>query len=296
MEVKEKPTEQYYVGSVLLSDHIKSFVDKGLLIADDTFDERQLRRAKYDVRLGKVYYKAGEYRNLDDSNPLLVVEPFGLVFVESYEIFKLPENVVAKYDLRIRGCLEGMGLQTGLHLDPTYYGRFFCPLFNFSDSAFPLRYKDHLASVEFSYTTPPTTETKPYTGKQELFSLSQALPDMPRHSGLEELWTSTKKTEETLEGELVKFRDTATRLHTRVDTMVGAVFVAMTFTIAALGVVVAAVSTALTSGLEFEPLPVTISILVLFGIALVGILIGGYALIRKMWRKIFRHRENVTRH
>lgn len=278
MQVEEKPTEQYYVGSLLLSDHIKSFVEKGLLIVsdpfyeerEDTFDNKQLERAKYNVRLGKAYYKAGKYGYLDDKgNPLLVVEPYELVFVESYEVFKLPENVVGKYDLRISGCLGGMGLQTGLHLDPNYYGRFFCPLFNFSNSEFALRYKDHLASVEFSYTTPPTTETKPYTGRQELFSLNQALLS-PRQSGLGKLWES-----------LQEFDSAAIRLHTRVDTMVGAVFEAMAIMITALGVIVAVMAVILTSDFKLEPAHIVIGIAIFLVVAF-----GVFALIRRIMRKI----------
>lgn len=286
MQVKEKPTEQYYVGSVLLSDHIKSFVEEGLLIVsdpfyeerEDTFDERQLDRSKYNARLGKAYYKAGKFGYLDEkSNPHLVVESYELVFVESYEVFKLPENVVARYDLRISGCLGGMGLQTGLQIDPTYYGRFFCPLFNFSDSEFRLKYKDHLASVEFLYTTPPTAETKPYGGgKQELFSLSQTLLS-PRRSGLGRLWA-----------ELESFDRAATRLHTRVDAMMSAVFEGMAFMIAALGIIVAAIAIVIIP--EFEvgvPTNMSLIIRILIGIAIaLGIALGMFFLMRKAMRKI----------
>jgi deoxycytidine triphosphate deaminase len=147
MQDKKELPDQNYQGSVLLADRIKKFVDKDWLIRKDTFDEGQLKRAKYDVRLGKAYYKAGKYGNLSDDNPLLEIEPYELVFVESYEIFEMPKNVVAMYDLRVSGCLGGMGLQTGLQIDPTYCGRIFCPLFNFSDTRVTLKYKHHLASV-----------------------------------------------------------------------------------------------------------------------------------------------------
>jgi deoxycytidine triphosphate deaminase len=175
---------------VLLCDRIERLVVDGWLIVDNTYLDGQLKRAKYNVRLGDEYYQDGKYCKLDDDHPLLVIKPYELVFVESYEIFHLPKNVVAKYDLRIKGCLSGLGLQTGLQIDPEYYGRFFCPLFNFSDTSVILKYKDDLASANFIYTTPstPEAERRPsFDRRNHLVHLSDALLDVPRVSGLEKL-------------------------------------------------------------------------------------------------------------
>ena len=271
MQNKEEPPHQNYQGSVLLADHIKDFVEKGWLIHKDTFDEGQLKRAKYDVRLGKAYYKAGKYGNLSDDNPLLEIEPYELVFVESYEIFEMPKNVVAMYDLRVSGCLGGMGLQTGLQIDPTYCGRIFCPLFNFSDTRVTLKYKHHLASVQFIYTTPSTPEAEAYAPldktRQGLLSLSDVLTDVLRQSGLQRLWTEVNKAQADLQSDLDKYRGEATRLHERVDIMVGAVFQAMAFLIAALGVMGAAMSISITSKFLVAPFPLLIGLIILFVIA-----------------------------
>ncbi len=277
---KEEPPDQNYPGSVLLADRIEKFVKAGWLIVPDktgkkTFDKHQLKRAKYDLRLGKKYYKGGGFKDLDEeSDPFLVVEPYELVFVESYEVFKMPKNVVARYDLRVRSCVEGAGLQTGLQVDPTYYGRIFCPLFNFSDEKVTLKYKEHLASIQFLYTTPSTLEAEKYPAfdeeRRDKFCLTQVLKS-PRRSGLEELRTSIKNTENILEGELVEFRDKANRLHTRVDSMVGAVFEAMAIMIAALGVIAAAISIAVTSDFTIDRPAYTVMGVIVFLAVAVGI-------------------------
>lgn len=248
MKVEEKPTNHYYPGSILLSDRIESLVKKGLLIVENTFDEQHLRTAKYDVRLGKMYFKDGKYHSLNDENPILKIEPYELVFVESYEVFRLTKNIIGQYDIRISGCLGGIGLQTGLQLDPTYYGRIFCPLFNFPNKTLTLRHKKHFASIQFSYTTAPLKrKTKLFESeRQGLLSLNQALPDEPGRSGLEELGRNIKETQEQLEKRLKNFDSAAIRLHTRIDSMVSAVFEAMAFMIAALGVLVAAVTMMVT--------------------------------------------------
>lgn len=309
---KQEPPDQKYQGSVLLADRIKEFVDRGWLIVEDpqtndpnykeighTFDEKQLRRAKYNVRLGKKFYKAGDYDNLSDDKPDLIIKPYELVFVESYEVFKLPKNVAAKYDLRLRGCLEGIGLQTGLQIDPTYYGRFFCPLFNFSNEAFALKYKDDLASVQFIYTTPSTPEAERFVpfddNRRGLFSLSRALPPVPRSSGLKSLWADFEETRKKLENDVrsssetlrsnveksredldkakLEFVALAVRLNTRVDSMIGAVFSAMAFTIATLGIIVGVGSMVVTTDVTVPPIsvpPISIGI----GVGLVFVIAG----------------------
>ena len=248
MQQKERPTEKHYPGSVLLSDHICDLVSKGLLIVDGTFDERYLQTAKYDARLGRMYYKDGEYHTLDDEKRILRVAPYELVFVESYEVFRLPENVVGRYDIRISGCLGGIGLQTGLQLDPTYHGRIFCPLFNFSDKTLTLKYKEHLASIQFSYSTAPTAEVKPFDSeRQGLLSLNHALPDDPGRSGLENLRVHIEQTQKELEKRIRDFDSTYARLHARVDSMISGVFQGMAFMIAVIGVLVAAIFMMMTA-------------------------------------------------
>lgn len=282
MNTQEESNEQYYPGAVLLSDHIKKFVDNNLLIVEDTFDDHQLQRAKYNVRLGKTYFKEGDYHDLSKNNIILKIKPYELVFVESYEIFKLPENVIGKYDTRIKGCLGGIGLQTGLHIDPDYYGRFFCPLFNFSNIPLTFRFKDHLASIEFIYTTPPTSETKPFSSeRQGLLSLREALSDEPGRSGLEELLEKTKDTQEILENRLKEINSTANLLNIRVDSMIGAVFQAMAFMIAILAVMAATMSFMFTADLSTKPVNIGIGAGILIAVALLV-----YYPIRKIIRKI----------
>lgn len=166
---QDSPDNDYpgkdYLGSVLLAGRIKELVQAKYLIVDDpstgetTFGGKpQLKRAKYNVRLGTRYFQNGRYKDLDATNKFINIQPYELVFIESYEIFRIPDNVVARYDLRVSHCLAGLGLQVGLQLDTTYYGRFFCPLFNFSDQVVPLEYKNDIASVQFMYTTKPTQE------------------------------------------------------------------------------------------------------------------------------------------
>jgi deoxycytidine triphosphate deaminase len=282
MVTKTKSKYAEYPGAVLLADHIKYWVKKGYLIVPDrdtyqdirdTFEIKQLKRAKYDVRLGKAYYQAGEYHILDDNHPLLEIVPYELVFVESYEVFKIPSNVVAVYDLRIKCCMGGLGLQTGLQLDPEYYGRFFCPLFNFSDTNVTLKYKSQFASVQFIYTTLFNKQSKDLDEesfdkeKNERFTLSQALPDIPRQSGLVKIYK-----------ELQSFSKDRNDMQIKIDNMVSSVFNVMAFMIMALAVVVSTVSIAVTRSFPGAEIALAIG-------ASVIILVIGFLIIFQMKRK-----------
>ncbi len=186
---------------ILLCDRIESLVSSKRLIVEN-YDNRQLKYAKYNVRLGTEYYKERKFKNLSNDDKQLTIKPYEIVFVESYEVFKLPDDIIAKYDLRISGGLAGIGLQTGLQLDPTYHGRFFCPLFNFSDQPYSLCFKEDLASVQFSYTTTPTEAALRIEAfsedKRDLMTLSRALHS-PRSSGLLALHADIQKTRAEME-------------------------------------------------------------------------------------------------
>jgi hypothetical protein len=172
----------------------------------------------------------------------------------------MPPNVVAVYDLRIKNCLCGLGLQTGLQLDPTYYGRFFCPVFNFSDTEVELKYKDQLASIQFLYTTFPTKKTNPFKGRNNLFCLIQSLSaDRPR-SGMQSLREEILKIQNDInkdkndikndisnfENKRVELVNKFTELDNKVERVTSSNFSAMAFIIGALAVVVSAVSIAVT--------------------------------------------------
>ncbi len=231
MQDKQESPHPDYPGSVLLSDHIEEFVKKGWLIEKDTFEDEQLDRAKYNVRLGRKYFQDNNFGELNDySNLTLTIGAYELVLIDSYDIFLMPENIIGIYDLRISNCLSGLGLQTGLQIDPTYCGKIFCPVFNFSDETVRLRYKDHFASIHFIYTTPDTLKkAKPYGGKNYLFSLDKVL-QRPTSTGVETVWAKIKEIQKQLDEahkKLVEARSETQNVNTVFLAVVGLVLTAI---------------------------------------------------------------------
>jgi len=278
-----------YLGSQLLRDRIYDLVEKEkILIINETFDNNMLDIAKYNMRLGSQYLKDGQFGCLTETNKVLTIEPYELVFVESYEVFLLPKNITARYDLRISCCLAGISIQTGLQLDPEYKGRTFCALFNFSNERVNLVFKDQLGSIEFSYTTKWSDKVGSFQSpRQGFMHLEDALQGQKRQSGLMQIWKDisdiNNRMNENLNNTLKKFEDTATRLHTRVDTMVGAVFAAMAFTLTTLGVLVAAITMMVTQG----KIPLDEPGTIIIGIAvIIAVASGSLMLLRTTMRRI----------
>lgn len=264
---------------VLLSDEIERLVNDGYLITKETFEPANLKSASYDLRLGADCVQEGTPVHLTEDNPNLTIRPYQLVFVSTFEQLNMPRNVVARYDLRLGLCHQGIGLQVGTQIDPGYQGRLYSPLFNFSNRDVPLRLKEHFTTIEFTYTTTPTEKSRHWTGE------ARGLPLHPPQSGLAELQMDLDEFRKQLEdkmnvaithiqqdeintrSDLVdRIRDT----QARVDSMVGAVLTLMAMIIAALGLIVVPgqITAAAQAGADLK---------LVVGVGVVAVLIIGIA-------------------
>ncbi len=143
------PFEPAVSGAVLLSDHIHFLADEIGLV--DPFDERYLRPAAYDLRVGNAYY-------IDDKPGIVTDEPIevpanGLVYIRTMEKFNLPYYLVARYSLRVQQVYRGLLIDNGLHVDPGYCGYIWIPVHNFTTQSRMLPQGQEFISVEFNRTT-----------------------------------------------------------------------------------------------------------------------------------------------
>lgn len=91
----------------------------------------------------------------------------------------------------------------GAQVDPGYKGKLYCTLFNFSDSPIDIRYKDHLATIEFLATTKYKRGDKTYEG-----------PYQNRKDILEEIYRGTYP-----KSGLKKAYEKMNQLNSRVDKL-----------------------------------------------------------------------------
>jgi len=160
---------------VLTRENIKNLG----LITNESFDEKCLQSASYDLRLGDEYYvpsrqkqescsetqnqvlscpfHKGEIQNdiqkCSNENGVLRITPFSTIVFSTEEILKIPNNVIGRFDLRVRFAMQGLVLQVGTQIEPGYRGRLFGLLLNFSDKEICIPQGMRLLTAEFSYTT-----------------------------------------------------------------------------------------------------------------------------------------------
>lgn len=126
-------------------------------------DARCFKPASYDLRLGHEYIvpgprETGLPRILDcrETEGRVDIPPFASVIVCTYEIVRLPPNVVGKFNLRIKQAFRGLIVQMGTQVEPNYHGRLFALLQNITDQPITILYKDYGTrpfTIEFCHTT-----------------------------------------------------------------------------------------------------------------------------------------------
>src|ERR1035438_194107 len=145
----QDPFDQSPSGAVLLSDQIHFLSDEIGLI--EPFDDKYLRPAAYDLRVGNCYYVDDIRKDLSEES--IEIPPNGLVYVRTKEKFNIPYYLVARYSLRVHEVYRGLLIDNGLHIDPGYCGYIWIPVHNFTTQLRVLPQGQEFISVEFNRTT-----------------------------------------------------------------------------------------------------------------------------------------------
>jgi len=149
---------------MLSSPHIAMYVSTGWLI--ENYDKSCLSSCSYHMRIsGSVLVSRGgvteEFTlcDFDDENRKmkrkLVLEPNSLTFVTTIEKFKLPRDVIARFNLKSKWVHKGLLLGTGPIVDPELKSNLLIPLHNFSSNRIEISNNEKLISVEFTKTLNP---------------------------------------------------------------------------------------------------------------------------------------------
>jgi deoxycytidine triphosphate deaminase len=226
----EKETESLEPKGVLTCDDIKKLA----LIDSETFDEKCLQNASYDLRLGDEYYvpKGQRDENIiikkcSYENGVLRISPFSTIVFSTKETLKMPDNVIGRFDLRVRFAMQGLVLQVGTQIAPSYRGRLFGLLLNFSDKEICIPEGMELLSVEFSYTSKIAKEKpagKPY---ESLKKFIESFPFTQGYGTLESFSQKMLGVQKEIETELKKIKDSQDKKFRDL----------ITYTLAAIGII-----------------------------------------------------------
>jgi deoxycytidine triphosphate deaminase len=146
---------------------------KDLGIIHTNFNEAYLAPASYDLTLGNEYIlPSSVYENnkginrikklfgidqklpieeCDSNNGILKIPKFSSVVFTTAEVLRIPNDVVGRFDLKIRYALMGLVLQVGTQIEPNYKGVLFGRLLNFSGEDIIIKKGDPFLTIEFSY-------------------------------------------------------------------------------------------------------------------------------------------------
>ena len=243
------------VTGVLLSDKIEDYIEKTGLIM--LYDKKNIEPASYDLRLGSECYTKAKRRLLRDDDPDFLIEPYELAVISIYENLNVPRYLVGRWNIRIGLIYKGVLLVSGPQVDPGFRGRLYCTIFNLSTTTIRLRYKEHVATIDFAKTSLFGKKCKKF--KQKKYQLSEYLPSYPLESGPADIRERVRKTE-----------DIVSRMENRVSA-----FQTVTFTV--LGIIIAALALMSTSlfTADIRVWPVVIWVILVGIVSLVaGIILG----------------------
>jgi len=156
---------------VLDRSAITGFIGAGALLRRALLDNVQC--ASYDLRVGDRCWCKGKMVSLQPKMTY-AIPPYSYIIVKAEEEARLPNFIVASYDLRVSLFIQGVMLSNGPQVDPGFCGGLLCMLFNGSDANVGIRRGEHFATIEFSVTTKVTEGySDQYQNKADLVEYMQ---------------------------------------------------------------------------------------------------------------------------
>lgn len=152
---------------MLSSPQILQCLEAGLLMRG--WDKSCLQSATYDMRLGafSCWYHNGlrtvwplgqeDDRNRD-IHKILVLKPNSVTFVTTLEEFRLPCDIIARFNLKTKWVRKGLLMGTAPIVEPQFCGRLLIPVHNFSSNPVQIAYGSSMIAVEFTKTLPVTDD------------------------------------------------------------------------------------------------------------------------------------------
>ena len=203
---------------------------------DQVDDEKCYAISSYDLRLGDEYYVPkppvedektkgsiiqqaesvlncpyinegldSQIKKCSKDNHVLRIKPFTSIVISTYEILNMPNNVVGRFDLRIKWALQGLVLQVGTQIEPGYNGRLFGLLHNFSKKEICIPTMSRFLTAEFSYTSENTSHE---TGLKPMLKLEDFLSRFPAIDGtLENYLVKIEKVSEAMNKSIIETKE-----------------------------------------------------------------------------------------
>jgi dCTP deaminase len=119
------------------------------------FDEKYVKQASYDLRLGDEIYIVGHDapEKLTDRNPYISIPPGQFAILTTFEEVSIPRDLLALIAVRTRFKFQGLINISGFHVDPTFQGKLLFAVQNVGPSDIRLKFLEPTFSIFFSTLT-----------------------------------------------------------------------------------------------------------------------------------------------
>lgn len=142
-------------GAVLLSNEIKDRCQKAPLLIDPfKDDDDHLKPASYHLSIGHQVRIDGVDYTLSADNPVREIPPHGTAMISTRERLNIPNDLIARWNIKVKEVYYGLVWVGGPQVDPGYEGPLICPVFNLSTRPYRLEYGKPLFTIDFVKTTP----------------------------------------------------------------------------------------------------------------------------------------------
>jgi deoxycytidine triphosphate deaminase len=123
------------------------------------FSPDKLKSASYEAAIrGRCIYWDGEGRrqevNLGNDASEFVLAPNSIAFVQVEPMFRLPDYMALRFNLKITMVHRGILLGTGPLVDPGFVGRLLIPVHNLTTNDYIIQAGEGLIWIEFTKTSP----------------------------------------------------------------------------------------------------------------------------------------------
>ena len=205
--------------SLLNSSDIIRYAERDCLV--QPFSRDLLNPATYTIRfLGTLYswVQAGNTR-CPSKQPIVEKSPMRLpansiTYLETKEVFRLPQYIAARFNLHIRHVHRGILLGTGPLVDPGFEGPLLIPLHNLTANDYDVTGGDNLLWVEFTKLTGHDYWNRARTKladppPRDLVVFPPAKQDLEAHQYFGKAEVATRGVVSAFKGELVSLQRSA---------------------------------------------------------------------------------------
>ena len=144
--------------ALLNSADFVDYVKKTGMIHPFTLSAEKIKPASYEIDfLGEVYYwndEAEERHFVIEKDTAFSLKKNSIAFVHLRTVFRLPDYIALRFNLKIKHVHRGLLLGTGPLIDPGFVGRLVIPLHNLTSADYVLVGGEGLIWVEFTKLSP----------------------------------------------------------------------------------------------------------------------------------------------